>query len=157
MCRHTREPTVLSRLSCRPSHLNFDRFHQPCLLPGRAPCCHRNTADCWAGIGEDCRPRTTWQPLTIAGSTVFPPVRLTGGFCHADWTVPRQEVNSSPSSVPPRDKRVLAHTQVRDPHESATACSAHALGTPSPWPRSFIPGFLTTAELCSNWCLSLLT
>ena len=33
VCRHTREPTVLSRLSCRPPHLNFDRFHQPCLFP----------------------------------------------------------------------------------------------------------------------------
>ena len=26
VCYHTREPTVLSRVSCRPSHLNFDRF-----------------------------------------------------------------------------------------------------------------------------------
>ena len=33
VCRHTREPTVLSRLSCRPPHLNVDRFHQPCLFP----------------------------------------------------------------------------------------------------------------------------
>ena len=33
MCRHTQEPTVLSRLSCRPPHLNGDRFHQPCLFP----------------------------------------------------------------------------------------------------------------------------
>ena len=32
VCRHTREPTVLSRLSCRPPHLNFDRFNQPCLF-----------------------------------------------------------------------------------------------------------------------------
>ena len=33
VCRQTREPTVLSRLSCRPPHLNVDRFHQPCLFP----------------------------------------------------------------------------------------------------------------------------
>ena len=33
VCQHTREPTVLSRLSCRPPHLNFDRFHQLCLFP----------------------------------------------------------------------------------------------------------------------------
>ena len=46
----------------------------------------------WAG--EDCRPRTTWRPLTLAGSPALPPLRLTGGFCHADWTVPRQDVNS---------------------------------------------------------------
>ena len=48
VCRHTWEPTVLSRLSCRPSHLNVD-FHQPCLLPWRVPYCHRNTA----GLGRD--------------------------------------------------------------------------------------------------------
>ena len=35
MCHDTREPTVLSRVSCRPFHLNVDRFHQPCLSPGR--------------------------------------------------------------------------------------------------------------------------
>ena len=63
MCDHTREPTVLSRVSCRPSHLNFNRFHQPCLLPGRT-----------SRIGGSCRfPRTTWRPLTLAGSTVLPP------------------------------------------------------------------------------------
>ena len=50
VCRHTREPTVLSRVSCRPFHLNIDRFHQPCLLPGRT-----------SRMGEDCRPRTTWR------------------------------------------------------------------------------------------------
>ena len=33
VCRHTREPTVLSRLSCRPPHLNVDRVHRPCLFP----------------------------------------------------------------------------------------------------------------------------
>ena len=69
MGRHTREPTVLSRLSCRPPHLNFDRFHQPCLLPGRT-----------SRIGEDCRPLTTWRPLTLTGSPALPPLRLTGVF-----------------------------------------------------------------------------
>ena len=29
-------------------------------------------------------PRTTWRPLTLAGSPVLPRLRLTGGFCHAD-------------------------------------------------------------------------
>ena len=61
VCRHTREPTVLSRVSCRPPHLNFDRFHQPCLIPGRT-----------SRMGEDCRPRTTWRPLTLAGSPALP-------------------------------------------------------------------------------------
>ena len=61
MCHHTREPTVLSGVSCRPFHLNVDRFHQPCLLPWRT-----------SRIGEDCRPRTTWRPLTLAGSLALP-------------------------------------------------------------------------------------
>ena len=56
VCHHTREPTVLSRLSCRPPHLNVDRFHQPCLFPGRT-----------SRIGEDCRPRTPWRPLSLFG------------------------------------------------------------------------------------------
>ena len=34
---HHTQPTVLSRVSCRPLHLYIDRFHQPCLLPGRIP------------------------------------------------------------------------------------------------------------------------
>ena len=52
----------LSRVSCRLLHLNVDRFHRPCLLPGRT-----------SRIGEDCHIRTTWRPLTLAGSTVLPP------------------------------------------------------------------------------------
>ena len=71
-CHHTWERTVLSRMSA-PRLLNFDRFYQPCLLHGRIP-----------GIGEDCRPRTTWRPRTLVGSPIFPPFRLTGSACHAD-------------------------------------------------------------------------
>ena len=56
VCHHTQEPTVLSRVSCRPFHLEFDCFHQPCLLPGRT-----------SRKGEDCRPRTTRRPLTLLG------------------------------------------------------------------------------------------
>ena len=37
VCHNTRELTVLSRVSSRPFHLNIDRFHQPCLSPGRHP------------------------------------------------------------------------------------------------------------------------
>ena len=73
-------------------------------------------------MGVDCRPRTKWQPLTLTG--------ITGGFCYADWTVPRQDVCSPfPPCVCQPTGKVFAHTQVRDPHESATACSWHALGT----------------------------
>ena len=74
VCHHTREPTVLSRVSCRPFHLNFDRFHEPCLLPGRT-----------SRIGEDCRfsvPRGGQLPFL--GSPALPPLRLTGGFRHAN-------------------------------------------------------------------------
>ena len=70
MCRHTREPAVLSRVSCRPSHLNVDRFHQPCLLPWRAPYCHRNTA----GLGRD-----RWglsSPYHVTGTYPFGAARL---------------------------------------------------------------------------------
>ena len=92
MCHHTREPTVLCRLSCRPPHLNVDRFHQPCLLPGRT-----------SKIGEDCRPRTTWRPLTLFGQPGSPSFATHWRYCHADLTVPRQDVNSSfpPLRVPP--------------------------------------------------------
>ena len=56
VCHHTREPTVLFRVRCRPLHLNIDRFHQHCLLPGRT-----------SRRSEDCHPRTTWRPLTLFG------------------------------------------------------------------------------------------
>ena len=87
MCHHTQEPTVLSMVSCRPFHLNIDRFHQPCLLPGRI-----------SRIGEDCRfpvPRGGHLLPSWVGSPALPPLLLTGGFCHADRMVPRQDVNSS--------------------------------------------------------------
>ena len=35
MCHHARKPTALSRISVPPFLVNFDRFHQPCLLPRR--------------------------------------------------------------------------------------------------------------------------
>ena len=76
--------TVFTSLACYP------------LLP-------RLTADSWAGIGEDCRRRITIRPFTVADSSNLPLLRLTGGFCHADWTVPRQDVNSffAPACVTP--------------------------------------------------------
>ena len=77
----TREPSsrtipTLDR-SCRPPHLNVDRFH----YPGASPYCHRCTAGCWAGIGEDCRfPVPRGDHLPFWCSPVLPPLRLTGGF-----------------------------------------------------------------------------
>ena len=101
VCHHTREPTVLSRVSCRPSHLKIDRFHQPCLIPGRT-----------SRIGEDCRfPVPRGSHLPFLGSPTLPPSRLTGGLCHADMTVPRQDVNSSflPACATPQ--RSCVHTR----------------------------------------------
>ena len=105
--------------------------------PGASPYCHRNTAGCWAGIGEDCRPRTTWRPLTLFGQPGSHSFATHWRYCHADETVPRQDVNSSfPSCVCHPIGKVFALTQVRDPRESAAACCALALGTPSTWPRT---------------------
>ena len=98
----------MSKVSCRPSHLNLDRFHQPCLVPGRT-----------SRTSEDCHPRTTWRQLTLAGTRVLPPLRLTGRFCYADWTVCHSH------------NWVFPHMQVRDPRGSA-ACSRPALGTHFP-------------------------
>ena len=120
--RHTREPTVLSRLSCRPSHLNFDRFHQPCLLP------------LGALLGEV----RTVVPVPRDGHL---PLRAARPFLLCVWL----EVFATPTrryhgrmlihpSSPCVCHLLPGHTQVRDPHEPAAACYGHTLGTPSPWP-----------------------
>ena len=41
---------------------------------------------------------------------------------------------SPPACATPVYQRVMTHTHIRDPRESAAACLGHALGTPSPWP-----------------------
>ena len=83
VCRHTREPTVLSRVSCRPFHQNFVSFHQPSLLHWRTPYCHRNTAG-FGKEGEDCRPRTTRRPHTLFGQPGSPSFSTHWRYCHAD-------------------------------------------------------------------------
>ena len=54
---------------CRPFHVNCDRFHQPCVLPWRNP--ELPPKHGWL-LGRDrwglSVPRTTWRPLTLAGS-----------------------------------------------------------------------------------------
>ena len=50
--------------------------------------------------------------LPLPGSPALPPLRLTGGFCHADHTVPRQDVNSSfhlPACATPGQKGARTH------------------------------------------------
>ena len=121
-----------SRRSCpgcaAAQHLNMNRFHQPCLLPWRTPHCHQTRLS----VGQDCRPRTKWRPVILAGSPFLPPCATHWRYCHPDLTEPRQDVNSSfpPCMCHPRGERVFAHTQVRDPRESAAACFGHALGRP---------------------------
>ena len=118
VCHHTQEPTVLSMVSCRPFHFNIDRFHQPCLLPGRT-----------SRIGEDCRfpvPRGGHLPFlggqhgssSFASHWRFLPRRQDGTTARRLFILP-------PLHVPPRGRRCL-HTQVRDLCESAAACSAQA-------------------------------
>ena len=120
--------------------MNFDRFHQPCLLPWRTPLLPPITAGCWAGIGEDCRPRTTWRPLTLAGSPVLPPLRLTGGIATPTRRYHgRTLLRHSSHACATQTKKVFAHTQVRDPRVSAAACQSHVPWEfPSPWPALFL-------------------
>ena len=92
--------------------------------PGATPYWHWNTA----GL---CRDR--WGLSSPYHVSLL--VRLTGGIAtqtrryHA-----RMLIHPSSSACATPRPEVFAHTQVRDPRESAAACSWHALGTPSSWP-----------------------
>ena len=76
------------------------------------------TAAVRAGIGGDRRHPCHVATTCPHGQPGLPSVRLTGGPYHADWTVPRQDVNSSfsPLRVPPKQPRCL-HT-----HRFGTLC-----------------------------------
>ena len=109
MCHHTREPTVLSRVSCRPFHLNDDRFHQP----GRT-----------SRIGEDCRPRTTWRPLALLGSPALGGATSTGRyhgrtssrpFTHPCMCHPTKDVYKHAGSGPSLVRRRLFGTCLGHP------------------------------------------
>ena len=77
-------------------------------------------------ISEDCHRRTTWRPLTVAGSPVLPP-------CATHWRfLPRRHGTTAGPACATRVTKVFAHTQVRDPRGPAAACFGHALGTSSP-------------------------
>ena len=106
----------------RRSYLNVDRSQQACLLPWRTPHCRRLRL-AWAGIGEDCRPRTTRRPLALAGRPVLPPLRLTGGIATPTGRYHGRTLirPSLPCVCHPEKKKVFAH-QVRDPRGSAAAC-----------------------------------
>ena len=79
--------------------------------PGAPLAATENTAGCWAGVGEDCRLRTTWRPLTLAGSPV-PPCASLEVLATPARRVPRQDVNSPfiPCVCRPSDQR-CAHTR----------------------------------------------
>ena len=82
-------------------------------------------------VGEDCRLRTTWRPLTLAGR----PALLLCVSLEVSATPTRRYhgrmlLHPSSPACATRDAEVIAHTQVRDPRESAAACYGPALGTP---------------------------
>ena len=79
VCHHTREPTVLSRVSCRPA-AEFWPFTPALPVTLARPLTATETRLAWTGIGEDCRPRTTWRPLALVGSPALPSSPLTGGI-----------------------------------------------------------------------------
>ena len=80
VCHHTREPTVVSRVSCRPFFFPECWPFSPALpVTLTHPLLPPLTAGSWAGTGEDCCRRITWRPFTLAGSSVLPPLRLTAG------------------------------------------------------------------------------
>ena len=123
MCRHTREPTVLPRVSCRPSHLNIDRFHQLCLLLGRT-----------SRVGEDCRPRTTWRPLSLLeqpGSSYFAShwrfFATPTGRHHGRMLIHRirKGVCTHAGSGPSRVRRRLLTACIGDPISLATVVRLH--------------------------------
>ena len=103
---------------------------------------YHSLSPAWAGTGEDCHPRTTWRPLTLAGSPVLPTVNLTGSFCHADWTLIRP---SSPACATLRTKGVCTHAG-SGPHEFAGRLFSTCLGGPQP------PGH-RVVRIYNFWCL----
>ena len=119
--------------------LNIDRFHQPCLLPGRT-----------SRIGEDCRPRTRGGHLPFLGSPALPPLRLTGGF----FATPtrrhhgRTLIHPSPPACATPDCTGDRTHAGSDPLESAAACFGHALGPPPPGhPKKWFLILLNCAKL----------
>ena len=135
MCHNTREPTVLSRVSCRPAPEFLNIYTSLACYPGAPLTAHRNTAGCWAGIGEDCRPRATWRPtypfwaarlflLCVSLEVFATPTRRYHG---------RMLIHPSPPAcATPKPKRVISHTQVRGPLRVRRRLLSACLGDPHP-------------------------
>ena len=93
MCHHTRDPTVLSRVSRHPRLWVLTVFTSLACYPG-APLLPPKQG--WLGQGQVRTvvpaPRGDHLPLRAAR---FFLLATHWRYCHADWTVPRQDVNSS--------------------------------------------------------------
>ena len=120
-------------MSVPPRPLNFDLFHQPYLLPWRTPYCRRLRL-AWVGIGEDCRPRTTWRPLTLAGSTggIATPTRRYHG---RTFIRPSSPLLPLLLHVPP--SRMCLHTRRFATLTSPPPPVGAVPWRPHPWPALF--------------------
>ena len=126
LCHPTLEPTVLSRMSCCPLPWIMTVFTS-------LACCQGTFRNIW-GLSSPYHVATTYP----CGQPSLPSLGLTRGNCHADWTVPRQDVNSpflpwvchpgrgSASthwgSGPSRVRRRLLWTCLGDPIPLSTHC-----------------------------------
>ena len=83
VCHHTREPTVLSRVTCRPTpeFWPFSPALPVTLAHPSLPPKHG-----WLGQGwvRTVVPVPRGGHLPFLGSPALPPLRLTGRFCHTD-------------------------------------------------------------------------
>ena len=100
------------------------------------PCAHLYRRclrpDYWAGIGEDCRPPYhVALPLSLEGSTVLPPSRLSGGIATSTRRYHgRMPIHPSPPASATLDAEVFAHTLVRDLREVRRHLLWTCLGDP---------------------------
>ena len=140
MCHHTQEPTVLSRVSCRPFHLNFDRFHQPCLLRWRNPLLPPKHG--WL-LGRGRWPVGFPVPrgdhLPFLGSPVLPPLRLTGGIATPTGRYHGRMLihPSHPACATPESKGVCTHAG-SGPSRVRRRLLGACLGDPIPLATPFV-------------------
>ena len=120
-----------SRRSCpgwgAAHHLNIDRFHQPCLLPGVPSCCQRTVVP--AARGDHFPLRAARSSLLCVPLEVL----TTTTRRYHDRPLIRPFL---PACATPHHKGVCTHAG-SDPRGSAAACWRHALEPPSPSPPSW--------------------
>ena len=139
----TPEPTVLSRLGSS-AHLNWILT----VFTGLA--CYLGALP---GLVRTVIPVPRGDHLPSWGSPVFLPLRLTEGTYHADWTVPRQDVNSPFSPrVCHLDRGVCSHAS-SGPARVRRRLFGSCLGDPIPLanpPRYESFNFTWDADAASN-------